>query len=217
MGASRFLRDARRLHQRCDQHDPPGGVARVGCLHVSIIRRQLFQPDCPVAELVEHPDNPRRGDVAAIEASIEAHGFYGNIIAQTSTHRIIAGNHRYREMRARGEETIPVMWLDVDDDEALRILLNDNASNDGAGYDDAQMFVLLKRLSDETDVGLLGTGFSDDYLARLVAQLAPTPAELSSVLPLDEGSERVCPFCHAHWKDTSSGPTRLDFPTPEEQ
>ena len=40
----------------------------------------------------------------------------------TSTGHVIAGNHRLRVARSRGEATIPVLWLDVDDAQAEQAL-----------------------------------------------------------------------------------------------
>lgn len=131
---------------------------------------QRYDPAFPIADLAEHPANPRRGDEAAIGESMAAHGFYGAVLAQASTGRIIAGNHRARVARARGEETVPVIFLDVDDDRARRILLVDNRSNDRAGYDDADLAQLLAELA-ASDDALVGTGWSDDELAALLADL----------------------------------------------
>lgn len=68
-----------------------------------------------VGELKPHPKNPRKGDTAAIQASIEANGFYGVVVAQRSTGFVLAGNHRLLAARQVGLETVPVVWGDVYD------------------------------------------------------------------------------------------------------
>lgn len=136
---------------------------------------QLYEPAYPIDDLVEHPDNPRRGDEAAIEASMQAHGFYGAVLAQTSSRRIIAGNHRTRVARRLGQATIPVLFIDVDDDQARRLLLVDNRTNDFAGYDEAELAALLSSLADASD--LIGTGYSSDDLADLLERLNPPTLE----------------------------------------
>src|SRR3954469_8056045 len=108
---------------------------------------QRYDPAFPIDQLVEHPDNPRRGDEAAIEASMAAHGFFGAVLVQASTGRIIAGNHRTRVARRTGAETIPVLFVDVDDDQARRLLLADNRTNDLATYDDRELAALLEDLA----------------------------------------------------------------------
>jgi ParB-like chromosome segregation protein Spo0J len=107
-----------------------------------------------VGKLKEHPQNPRRGDVAVIDESIEVNGWYGAVIAQKSTGFILAGNHRFRVAKSRGAKEVPVIWRDVDDDAAVRILLADNRTADAGTYDEELLGELLSGL--ET---LDGTGF----------------------------------------------------------
>lgn len=120
-----------------------------------------------VDKLSTHPANPRRGDVDQLASSIEANGFYGAVVAQRSTGHVLAGNHRLLAARERGILELPVIWLDVDDDRAARILLVDNRSNDVASYDEAQLVELLQEL----DGDLTGTGYSDDDLLKLMSEL----------------------------------------------
>lgn len=120
----------------------------------------------PIDSLIEHPENPRRGSVSAIVDSIKAHGFYGYVMAQTSTRHVLIGNHRLRAAREVGLTEIPVMWADVDDDEARRLLLQDNRTGDLAGYDDAVLRGLLTSIQ-TTEAGLLGTGFNDSDLKAM--------------------------------------------------
>lgn len=176
---------------------------------VRMIVEQTYDPAAPIESVTEHPANPRDGDEDAIEASIDQHGFYGAVIVQASTGFIVAGNHRHRRMRARGETVIPVLSIDVDDDEALRILLNDNTTSDRGKYHDDTLLGLLDQLA-RSAKGLTGTGFEDQDLKRLMAQLSPPPLDDGASPRLDEGVERSCPFCSAHWIDTATGIRRLD-------
>lgn len=122
-----------------------------------------------VNSLEQHPDNPRRGRMASIADSVRENGFYGALIVQRSTRRVLAGNHRLMAAHEEGLEQIPVLFVDVDDDRARRILLVDNRSNDMAGYDDEQLTILLQDLA-VSDGGLNGTGYSDADLAELLAE-----------------------------------------------
>jgi hypothetical protein len=126
----------------------------------------------PISSLTRHPENPRQGDVGAISESLEAHGFYGTVVAQRSTRRILAGNHRVAAAEAVGLAAVPVAWLDVDDEEALRILLADNRMNDIASYDTGGLVDLLTHLSEETEAGLAGTGYDGSDRDDLLADLA---------------------------------------------
>lgn len=117
-----------------------------------------------------HPRNPRQGDVGAIYQSLEANGFYGHVIAQKSTGFILAGNHRWLAMQQAGATEIPVMWVDVDDDHATRILLADNRTNDLAAYDLASVAEILEELLRDTGT-LAGTAYDGDALDELLDDL----------------------------------------------
>lgn len=118
----------------------------------------------PIQSLREHPRNPRRGSIPVIKASIQENGFYGCIVAQRSTGFILAGNHRWRAAMEEGLADVPVYWVDVDDEAAIRILLADNRSNDLATYNRESLVELLSGLVG--DLG--GTGYNDaDYRVLL--------------------------------------------------
>lgn len=123
-----------------------------------------------VDRLEIHPDNPRQGDIGAIASSISENGFYGTLVAQKSTRRILAGNHRLQAAIASGIQEVPVYWVDVNDVEARRILLADNRTADLATYDDNILADLLKDMA-VMDGGLLGTGYDGDDLDDLLADL----------------------------------------------
>lgn len=112
-----------------------------------------------IDKLTPHPENPRRGQVGAILASMDSHGFYGAVVAQRSTGHVLAGNHRLAAAIEAGLKRLPVVWLDVDDDEARRILLADNRASDLATYDEAALADLLGSL-EVTDAALAGTLFA---------------------------------------------------------
>lgn len=129
-----------------------------------------------VTRLQRHPKNPRRGNVDLIRESIEANGFFGAIVAQRSSGHILVGNHRYDAAVADNADAVPVIWVDVDDDRALRILLADNRTNDVAGYDDEALAALLEELRIGAE-GLIGTGYDEAAVEELLAGLAPPPGE----------------------------------------
>ena len=76
--------------------------------------------------LAIHPDNPRLGDIGAIITSIENNGWYGAVVAQKKTRRVLAGNHRLQAAIQLDMDEIPVYWVDVNDEEAKRIMIADN-------------------------------------------------------------------------------------------
>lgn len=126
--------------------------------------------DAPIGKVKPHPRNPRQGDVGAIYQSIEANGFYGAIVAQRSTGYILAGNHRYKAAVEAGAKSVPVIWVDVDDETAVRVLLADNRTNDVASYDNAVLAEILTELANGP--GLEGTGYDGDDLDQIIGDLA---------------------------------------------
>lgn len=126
--------------------------------------------------LQPHPDNPQEGDKEAIAESIEENGFFGYVIVQKSTNRVIAGWHRCSEAIKAGLETIPAMILDVSDDQAVRILLADNRTQSrmkGSVRND-RLVENLKRIQAKKGT-IRGTGYSGDHFAKLRKDLEPPP------------------------------------------
>lgn len=120
----------------------------------------------PIDAVTPHPENPRNGDIDAIIDSILENGLYAGVVAQTSTRRIIVGNHRYAALMELGAERIPVTWADVDDALAIRILLADNKVGDNAINDEGQLLELLRQFD-----SLAGTGFNERDLERLITRV----------------------------------------------
>jgi site-specific DNA-methyltransferase (adenine-specific) len=115
--------------------------------------------------------NPRIGNVPLIVDSLKAHGQYKPLIGNRGTktgrpNEVLAGNHLLQAGLQMGLEQMLVHWLDVDDEEAAKIVLVDNRASDKGGYDSELLAGLLVDLDD-----LTGTGYSDGDLSRLLAGL----------------------------------------------
>ena len=125
----------------------------------------------PVAELRTYHRNPRVGKPKAIAESLRQNGQYRPVVANRGTHtgrpnELLAGNHTLLAARDLGWETLAVSWVDVDDDQAARIVAADNRTADLGGYDDRLLAELLGDLPD-----LDGTGYDPGDLDDLLAQL----------------------------------------------
>jgi hypothetical protein len=126
---------------------------------------QRYEPDADLSALRDHPQNPRRGDDASVADSIDRNGWYGAIIAQQGTGRILAGHTRRRVLNAQGAKTGPVLWVECDDETAQSILLADNRTAELASWDEDSLLDLLK--STPADL-LIGFDADDvDVLQRL--------------------------------------------------
>ena len=113
-----------------------------------------------VDEIQPHPDNPNLGDDGAVLESLDENGFYGAVILQRSTMRLIAGHTRWRTARESGLKELPAFLLDVDDDRALRMMLADNRTAELASRDQQVLARVLTRLK-ETPQGSHGTAYSE--------------------------------------------------------
>ncbi|SNR44299.1 ParB-like nuclease domain-containing protein [Haloechinothrix alba] len=131
----------------------------------------LTTDTAPVAELRAYHRNPRQGDTRAIAESLRVNGQYRPIVVNRGTHtgranEVLAGNHTLAAARDEGWAEITVCYVDVDDDQAARIVTADNRTADRASYDDRILAELLTDLPD-----LDGTGYDpgdlDDILARI--------------------------------------------------
>lgn len=126
----------------------------------------------PIDTVRPHPDNPSSGDQDAVEESIEVNGMYRPVWAQLSTGYILGGNTTYASCLALGATELPVVWLDVDELTATRILLGDNEIARRAVVDLGLLGPMIDRLL-ETELRLLGTGYEE----------APPPPPLTEIEP----------------------------------
>lgn len=127
--------------------------------------QQEYEAEVPIQGLHPHPRNPWRGNTGEIEKSIDANGFYGAVKVQKSTGYILAGNHTWEAALDMGAAFIPVIWLDVDDREAEAIMLADNKYGQKGNWDEDSVILILE--DRQANVGLEGTGFSDEDLYEL--------------------------------------------------
>jgi ParB-like chromosome segregation protein Spo0J len=156
----------------------------------------------PVGEIRPHPENPNRGDVDAIADSIEGIGFYGVVVVHEATGNILIGSHRWAAAQTTGLAELPSIVVDCDEDTARRIMLGDNEYAKLARWDVEALVALLTNLR-ATDAELGATGFTDDRLAELVAQLNPAPPDHFPGYDDDLPTEHRCPRCGYEWSGSA--------------
>lgn len=162
-------------------------------------RTDLTVEYVPVGEIQPHPSNARQGDVGAIHQSIETNGVYRPLIVQRGTGFILAGNHTYRAMTQQGAVVVPVVWRDVDDETARRIMLADNRTADLGDYDNHALLDLLQSLPD-----LDGTGYDGDDLDALLQDTPDfDPDPSGGEARLDRKSVTDCPACGHTFEPTT--------------
>lgn len=136
-----------------------------------------------LAQLIHHPENARTHDLATLKISLNAHGQFNPVVRQRTTGYVIKGNGTMDAAAELGWGFLDVITLDVDDDQARRILLIDNRASDNGGYDEDSLTSLLQALGDD----LSGTGYDDGDLDARLAQLAITDTQGRSAVDEREG------------------------------
>lgn len=126
----------------------------------------------PIDSLTPHPQNYRKHpeeQLAHIRHSIEQHGFYRNVVV-ASDHTILAGHGVVEAARQLGLDEVPVRRLDIasDDARALQVLAGDNELPRLAKDDADVLAGLLSEIRDSDLADLLGTGYDDEDLNRLL-------------------------------------------------
>lgn len=128
----------------------------------------------PIDSVTPHPRNYNNGDVDAIQESIEINGMYRPIFVQKDTGYIIAGNHTWEACKTLGATQIPVVYLDVDDTTAVRIMLSDNRTAALAVPDNGLLLDLLNDLA--ANDSIVGTGYKE-YDLEVLKALAEIPLD----------------------------------------
>lgn len=130
--------------------------------------------------------NARRGDVELIMESMQHNGVYKPLVVNRGTktgrpNEVLCGNHSLMAIRRLADEnpqdkrwqTVDVYVIDVDEDQAKRTVLVDNASNDKSTYDVEDLVNLLTELPT-----LEATGFTRDEVDQLLESLDDIDAEI---------------------------------------
>lgn len=117
--------------------------------------------------LKPHPKNARRGNLGVIKESLAANGQFRPIMVQEGTNYIVDGNHTWKAAKEIGWTKIKAVYLRVDDDAALRILIAANRASDLSTYDTEALADILAGL----DQPWVGTGYTQDDVSAILAAI----------------------------------------------
>jgi len=124
--------------------------------------------DVEISRLNPAPYNPRSISDEMLEKlslGLDEFGFVQPVVANRRNGNVVGGHQRIKAAEKRGDSTVPVYWVDLDDgkEKALNLALNKISGE----WDDE----LLKRLlSEMDDVDLLLSGFDETELAEMMAE-----------------------------------------------
>lgn len=140
----------------------------------------LEQLMVPIDSVQQHPSNANNGDIDAITESIRVNGYNAPIIVERQTGYIVAGNHRWQALHGLGATEVPVIWTDMTPEQGKRYMIADNRTAQLAMQDEAALAAMLKDLQG-SEIGLFGTGYTDESLQWLLESLA------NEAIPESEG------------------------------
>lgn len=143
-----------------------------------------------IRDLIPHPDNARRGDVAAIADSLAAHGQYRPVVVSRRTGHVLAGNHTVKAAKRLRWRKVAAVYVDVDEAGERRILLADNRTADLGSYDDSALADLLRTVGDFD-----GTGYAQSDLDRLdgLFDSAPMSKGADGITPPEPDPDELAP------------------------
>jgi len=137
-----------------------------------------------ISRLRPWPENPRlmpEGEMQKLRRSIQAFGFVEPLVVRRSDQLVIGGHQRLEAAKGLGLTRVPVVYVEISDDEAKALNLALNKIQ-GSG-DLPKLGALLDQLQVLPDFDLSLTGFDlpevDGLLGELARQAAPSPREES--------------------------------------
>jgi len=130
-----------------------------------------------IDDVQPHDKNPRIGNIDAIAESLRKNSQYRPIVIQANTGKILAGNHTWHAAKRLGWEQIAVVKIDVDDEQAKRIIIADNRTADLGTYDMTLLTEILESLPDAE-----GTGYSDEDRQMLMDSILQTSDDTPQIM-----------------------------------
>ena len=126
----------------------------------------------PISDLRPDPANPRRisdEELESLSRSIREFGLIDPIIARSEDKVVIGGHQRLLAARKLGMKQVPVVLVDLAEDQAH--LLNLALNKISGSWDQELLARLLADLNSAPDVDLSLSGFSDDELKKHLRSL----------------------------------------------
>lgn len=140
----------------------------------------------PLGTIKAAPNNPKLHEPGVIGASVKRFGFGESPMLDDRTGRLVAGHGRIdvlKALKARGKKPpagvqlakdgewlVPVQrgWASKDDTEARAYVVTSNKSSEVGGWDDDKLAAELAAIADDSALSLVGVGFDDSDLAKLL-------------------------------------------------
>ncbi len=149
------------------------------------------------SELIPFVGNPRNNEnaIEPVKRSIEHFGFVNPIIARTSDNMIISGHTRWKAALKDELETVPVIFVEMSENDAKLYNLADNKLGEFATWDIPGLDTILEELK-LLDVDITIAGFAD------IEKGINDPNEEWQGMPEFEQEDKTAyQTIHIHFKD----------------
>ena len=126
--------------------------------------QMLEYKEVEISDLVFNDRNPRINDEAAekLTKGIERYGFINPVVVNRQGNMILAGHTRIKALKQLGEETVPALFVDMDEATARGFAIWDNRSGEFAAWDQELLESEIKELVElDFDIGLTGFDLED--------------------------------------------------------
>lgn len=133
-------------------------------------------------------EDANRGDKDAIGESLDGNGFFGAILVRKADRKIVAGKTRWGEMKARGEDECPVIFLDVEPERADAINIADNRTRDHAKTNERVLADMVARIQVRSP-DLRGLGIRPPDVSSLLEKALPRVGYLDNLMREDAEDE----------------------------
>jgi len=137
--------------------------------------------------------NPRqisREELDKLSKSIKQFGFVDPALVRKADNMIVGGHQRIRAAQELGLKEVPVIYLDISENDAK--LLNVALNKISGDWEEEKLTALLAELRFMDDVDELLTGFDDDELDKLLADLEEPKEGLTDDDAIPEDVEAIC-------------------------
>ncbi len=133
-------------------------------------------------------EDANRGDKDAIGESIDENGVFGAILVRKADRKIIAGKTRWGQLKARGEDECPVIFLDVEPERADAINIADNRTRDHAKTNERVLADQVARIQVRSP-DLRGLGIRPPDVSSLLEKALPRVGYLDNLMREDAEDE----------------------------
>lgn len=135
------------------------------------MENQLQVEYMDINELKPFIGNPREHsdrNINDITKSIKRFGWTNPIIVRKADNMIVAGHGRVEAAKNQGLEQVPVVYVDMSENDAKLYNITDNRTAETSEWDHAQLNTLIEELNGLPDIDIEDTGFYSHELEMML-------------------------------------------------